>query len=130
MELSGLLVPFDCSQRLPEAGKPGPGAACNLHPIRCIKIRYIEEITMAQSPPQVFSGITPEQYARLIQKAQAAGIDIKGSSGTASKFGVEVSWNYSTETRELAFQCLHSPFFMKPEEVHAKIQALVKESLA
>jgi len=26
--------------------------------------------------------------------------------------------------------CLHRPFFMKPEDVNAKIEALVKESLA
>jgi hypothetical protein len=84
---------------------------------------------MAQSAPLVFSGITPEQYARLIQKAHAAGLEIKGSSGSASKFGVEVCWDYSADTQELAFQCLRSPFFMKPEEVHARIEALVRESL-
>src|SRR5262249_45053227 len=43
---------------------------------------------MAPSAPQVFKGITPEQYALLIAKAKTAGIDIAGNNGTASKFGV------------------------------------------
>lgn len=84
---------------------------------------------MGQSPPQVFSGITPENYATLMQKAQTAGIALSGNSGTASKFGVEVAWNYSPETQELTIQCLHTPFFVKPEDVNARIQALMKETL-
>ncbi len=84
---------------------------------------------MAQSPPQVFSGITPENYATLMQKANASGLALNGNSGTASKYGVEVAWNYSPETQELSLQCLHTPFFVKPESVYAKIQALVKETL-
>jgi hypothetical protein len=82
-----------------------------------------------QSAPQVFSGITPENYATLIQKAQSAGLNLASNSGTAAKFGVEVAWNYSPETQQLTIQCLGTPFFVKPEQVNAKIQALVKESL-
>jgi hypothetical protein len=84
---------------------------------------------MAQSAPQVFSGITPENYATLIEKAQAAGLSLSGNSGTAAKFGVEMSWNYSPESLELTIQCLGTPFFVKPEQVNAKIQALVTETL-
>jgi hypothetical protein len=82
-----------------------------------------------QSAPQVFSGITPENYATLIQKAQSAGLNLTGNSGTAAKFGVEMAWNYSAEARQLTIQCLGTPFFVKPEQVNAKIQALVKETL-
>jgi hypothetical protein len=85
---------------------------------------------MAQTAPQVFSGITPEQYAKLSAKAQAAGIDMRGSSGTASKFGVEMAWNYSAAAQELTVHCLRTPFFVKADDVNAKIQALVKETLA
>ncbi len=84
---------------------------------------------MGRNAAQVFSGISPEQYDRLIQKAQAAGIALSGNSGTATKLGVEVSWSYSPATQELTIQCLSTPFFVKPEEVYAKIQALVNESL-
>ena len=85
---------------------------------------------MAQAAPQVFSNITPEQYTKLASKAQAAGIDMSGNTGTASKFGVEVAWNYSAATQELTLHCLRTPFFVKAEDVNAKIQALVKETLA
>ncbi len=85
---------------------------------------------MGQSAPQMFSGITPTQYASLLQKAQANGLELTGNRGTASKFGVEVAWNYSPGTEELTFECLKTPFFVKPDEVNAKIRALVKETLA
>jgi hypothetical protein len=85
---------------------------------------------VAQSAPQVFSGIAPEQYARLIEKAKAAGIDLSGNSGTATKFGVEVSWTYSPDSQQLTLHCLHTPFFVSGETVNAKMHALVNESLA
>ena len=84
---------------------------------------------MAQSEPQVFMGVSSEQFARLSVKAQAAGIGLNGNSGTTSKFGVEVEWNYSPETQELTIECLNAPFFVKPEDVDAKIRELVNESL-
>jgi hypothetical protein len=84
---------------------------------------------MAQSAPQVFSGITSENYATLIKKAQSAGLNLTGNSGAASKFGVEMSWNYSAVEQQLTVQCLATPFFVKPEQVIAKVQALVKETL-
>lgn len=46
---------------------------------------------MAASEPQIFKGVAPEKYARLVEKARGAGIDMAGNSGSASKFGVEVS---------------------------------------
>jgi len=84
---------------------------------------------VAHSEPQIFKGISPERFAQLQVKAQAAGMGLNGNSGTAQKFGVEVKWNYAPETQELTLQCLSAPFFVKPEDVDAKIRALVKESL-
>jgi hypothetical protein len=82
-----------------------------------------------QNEAQIFPGVTPEQYVKLIAKAKAAGFSLSGNSGTASTFGVEVAWNYSPETAQLSFKCLRTPFFVKPGEVHAKIRKLVKNSL-
>jgi hypothetical protein len=79
--------------------------------------------------PLVFANVTPEQYARLTQKATAAGINMSGESGTTSSFGVELSWNYNAAAQQLNIQCLKTPFFMTPEEVNAKIQKLVKETV-
>jgi len=58
---------------------------------------------MAPSAPQTFKGISPEKYALLTEKAKGAGIDMEGNSGTASKFGVEMQWNYSLKRRN--FRC-------------------------
>ena len=80
--------------------------------------------------PQVFSGITPAQYAILVDKASAAGLDLSGHSGTASKYGVEVAWNYAPELGELSIQCLKTPFFMSPEAVNAKVKSLVDGAVA
>jgi len=83
---------------------------------------------MAPSAPLVFSGITAEQYTRLSAKARSAGIDLTGNTGTASKYGVEVTWNYRPEAQELTLQCLKTPFFMSAADVEARIQSLVTET--
>ena len=84
---------------------------------------------MAPSAPNVFKGITPEQYARLAARAEAAGIAISGNSGTATQFGVEIAWNYSPDSQDLMIQCLKTPFFLKAADVDAKIQSLVEGNL-
>jgi hypothetical protein len=84
---------------------------------------------VAQCEPQVFSNISPEQYATLVQKARGAGIDMTGNSGTASKFGVEVSWSYLPDKQELTLQCLNTPFFMSADDINSRLQTLVKNSL-
>ena len=83
---------------------------------------------MPTSPPQVFSNISSEKYAALVQKANAAGSNMKGTSGTASQFGVEVSWSYSPQACELTIQCLNTPFFVSPATVNAKLKALVEQT--
>jgi hypothetical protein len=85
---------------------------------------------MAQGAPQVFSGITPETYAKLTEKARASGIELAGNSGTASKFGVQVAWNYVPETQQLTFQCLQTPFFVSADDIDRKLQTLVQHALA
>jgi hypothetical protein len=83
---------------------------------------------MEQNEAQVFSGITPEQFAKLTEKAKDAGMDIRGNSGAATEFGVEVAWNYVAETQQLTLHCLKTPFFISTAQINARIQALVKES--
>jgi hypothetical protein len=79
--------------------------------------------------PQVFSNISPAQYAALIHKANQAGLGLIGNSGTTSKLGVDVAWEYSPDANRLTIQCLSAPFFMSAYTVNAKIRALVQESV-
>lgn len=85
---------------------------------------------MPPTAPQVFSNITPAQYEILIQKANDAGLGLTGNSGTASKFGVDVAWDYSPEKSRLTIQCLSAPFFMNSDTVNAKIRGLVQETVS
>jgi hypothetical protein len=81
------------------------------------------------SEPQRFSGITPPQYAKLAEKAKAAGVDISGNRGRASKMGVEVEWDYCSDKQELVLTCLRAPFFVSPSTINTKLHALVAEAL-
>jgi hypothetical protein len=81
------------------------------------------------NPPQTFAGITPEKFEALLQKAKNAGFNLAGNSGTAEKFGVEVSWSYVPEHSMLTLQCLRTPLFVNADNVDAKLQSLVHEAL-
>jgi hypothetical protein len=85
---------------------------------------------VANHAPLIFNGINSEQYAKLAEKARAAGIDIQGNSGTASKYGVQVAWSFAAEEQQLTFQCLKTPFFVSAADVESRIRALVSETLA
>lgn len=84
---------------------------------------------MPESQSQIFDNISPAQFDTLIAKARDAGIDISGESGSATKFGIAIAWNYSPQSRQLTLQCLSTPFFVTPDEVNRKIRALVAQSL-
>lgn len=64
-----------------------------------------------------------------MDKAKAAGVDMSGNIGRASKMGVEVEWSYSSENSELLLTCLRAPFFVSPDAINAKLHALVSEAL-
>jgi hypothetical protein len=85
---------------------------------------------VAVREPQTFSGIAPAQFAKLVQKANAAGVSMAGNSGSASKMGVEVAWNYSEEKQVLELTCLRTPFFVRADDINAKLRDLVNETLA
>ena len=85
---------------------------------------------MSENHPLTFANITPQQFSVLTAKARAAGIDLDGNSGSASKFGVEVTWNYVPATQHLTLHCLRAPFFMKLADVNAQMRALVESTTA
>ncbi|HVC46718.1 MAG TPA: hypothetical protein VND90_05685 [Terracidiphilus sp.] len=85
---------------------------------------------MPSNAPLQFAPVTPAQFAHLAQQAQSSGIAISGNSGSAAKFGVEVSWNYAPDTQQLTLECLHAPFFVRSEDVEARLRELVQQSLA
>ena len=54
---------------------------------------------------------------------------MNGNNGRATRMGVVVEWNYSEERQELTLTCLQTPFFVRANDVNAKLQALVNETL-
>ena len=80
--------------------------------------------------PQLFNNISPAQFSLLQQKAGSAGIPISGNSGSASKMGVEVEWDYSPDSGQLSIHCLKTPFFISADDVDKKIRDLITETLA
>ncbi|MGH9520018.1 MAG: hypothetical protein ACRD2D_10230, partial [Terriglobales bacterium] len=100
---------------------------CETHPFATLDPT---ESLMSSSAPLVFPSITPAQFAHLVQQAQASGIPISGSSGPATKFGVEVSWNYMPDSLQLTIECLHTPFFVRREDIENRLRALVQQSTA
>ncbi len=85
---------------------------------------------MGSNHALVYSGVTPQQFAALAAKAQAAGIAFAGNQGKAMKFGAEVAWNYQPETGQLTLECLQAPFFLSPQAVLAQIDSMVRESMS
>lgn len=85
---------------------------------------------MGEGKTQIFSGVTAAQYAKLAAKVNAAGIEISGNSGRATKMGVEVEWNYSEENQQLELTCVRTPFFVSADEINAKLKGLVSEALS
>lgn len=85
---------------------------------------------MSQFQPQVFQPVSPAQFEVLTAKARAAGLPIAGNSGAASRFGVEISWNYVPEAQQLTLHCLRAPFFVSADEVNTQIQSLVQQTLS
>lgn len=85
---------------------------------------------MAQHTQQVFSGITPHHYAQLTEKARANGIAMNGNNGSASKYGVELEWNYEPEAQQLTVKCLRTPLFVPAATVYSQLREMVEQSKA
>ena len=79
---------------------------------------------MSALAPQVFTNISPEQFAAIEQRAASeSGLAINGPSGKSSKAGVEIEWNYDGST--LTITCTHDPFYVPAAKIIAGIQELV-----
>lgn len=85
---------------------------------------------MSENLPLVFSNVTPQHFSALAEKARANGIDIDGNSGSASQFGVEVSWEYAPATGKLTLHCLKTPFFLSLEDVNGRLRRMVESTVA
>ena len=80
---------------------------------------------MAGCEVQTFSGMTQEHFACLLQEAQSSGINISGNSGTASRDGITLTWNYDPASQVLTVQCTDKPVFLMCGVITSQISDLV-----
>jgi hypothetical protein len=76
-------------------------------------------------PPQAFHSVTPAQFARIVEKAAAAGIRIDGSSGELSHLAITIRWRFESETGVFAVQCTRRPFMVSCAQINSRIKELV-----
>jgi hypothetical protein len=81
---------------------------------------------MGSCAKQTFTNISQQQFSCIVQQAQSNfGISIGGNSGTASKSGVTVAWNYDPNAQTLDIQCTDAPFFLGCGTINSKIHDIV-----
>lgn len=60
---------------------------------------------------QTFQNVNADVWGRLRAKAQEKGVTVDSNSGTKSKLGVKVFWNYDPGTEVLQIQVLSAFVF-------------------
>jgi len=73
-----------------------------------------------------FNSVTPAVFNCLVQKAAEQGVTISSDSGTASKSGFEISWNYNRAASSLTIQCLDKPRLVPCTLVKSEIKSIVR----
>ena len=86
---------------------------------------------MSACASQTFSGVTPSQFESLTRKASAAaGIPFEGPTGSCSRSGFTVIWDYDPEDQTLLIQCTESPFSVSCGSINQRIHDLVDSAAA
>ena len=81
---------------------------------------------MAACATQTFNGITQARFNCLVLKAKATtGIEITGNSGSASKNGITIRWQFDPVGKTLELQCTDSPVLVPCGVINGKIHDLV-----
>ena len=76
--------------------------------------------------PLVFTQVDAAKFACVAEKvAGTVGVPMDGPTGTHSKGGFTVAWNFNEEAATLTIQCLESPWNRPCIFINAKIKELV-----
>jgi hypothetical protein len=76
---------------------------------------------MSACDAKVFQNITQARFDCLVAKAKAANFHIEGTSGTVSKSGAKVTYNYDPAAKQLTIQCIDKPWIVSCDFVYAQL---------
>ena len=80
---------------------------------------------MAGCASQSFSNVNQNVWDCLVKKAAGYGVTIDSPSGSASKMGITVQWNWSSAAGTLTMQCTDKPFIISCGTVESTITSAV-----
>lgn len=80
---------------------------------------------MSGCAKQTFTDITQSQFDCLVSRARTVGIAIVGNSGSTSKDGITVAWNFDAASQTLQIQCTDHPFYAPCGSINGKIHEIV-----
>ena len=84
---------------------------------------------MSACAMQTFNNVTPSAWTCCKTAIAKFGITVDGDSGTQSKDGFTVTWNYSSAAQTLQIQCTDSPWWASCSTINGKITELVEPCL-
>jgi hypothetical protein len=65
--------------------------------------------------------MTEAEFAGVVEKAKAQGIELNGREGLIEKMGVKARWGF--DGAELTVDVLEKPFFLSRQAVEEKLRA-------
>lgn len=79
---------------------------------------------------QSFNNVTPSAWQCCKTAVAGFGITITTDSGTQTKDGFTVTWNYNSGAQTLQIQCTDSPWWAPCSTINGKIHDLVEPCLS
>lgn len=76
-----------------------------------------------------YSNVTPTAWACAVQTAASYGVTISSDSGSASKSGFTIAWNYDPGAQTASIQCTDSPWWAPCSTINGKINDAVEHCL-
>jgi len=75
---------------------------------------------------QVFTSVTPEQFARILKKAAESGLRLGGNRGELSHSGFSIAWHFDPDNNTFTVQCTKHPFLMPCTFINSRMHDLVQ----
>lgn len=82
---------------------------------------------MSACSTQSFNNVTPAVWQCGVSAAANLGVTITTNSGSASKSGFTVAWNYNPQSQTCSIQCTDSPWYVPCSAINSFIDSTVSK---